>query len=92
MSLASISSGISSFTIPGSGAIPSADTGSSNVKESLRLNSGYLGNGDSGNALMISGVSSSGDGRSVMVEDDSGDSRNDESVTLSVCASSSGDG
>ena len=39
-----ISSGISGSTILASGTISSVDTGSSNLKESLRLNSGDLAN------------------------------------------------
>ena len=50
----SISIGISSFTVPGSGAMSSIDAGGNSVNESLRFNSGDLVNGDSGNDLMKS--------------------------------------
>ena len=79
----SISSGISSFTVPGSGAMSSIDAGDNSVNESLRFNSGDLVNGDSGNDLWNQKFCI-GAGGYVMVGVDSGDSGNGGSVTMKV--------
>ena len=88
----SISSGISSITVLGSGAMSSADAGSSNVSGSLGLNSGYSENGDSYNVWLRTCIWSSSAGRSVLVEVDSGDSGTGGYVTMSAGILSGGDG
>lgn len=67
----SISLDNSSSIVSVSVAISSVDTGSSGVVGTLRLNSGYQENGDSGNILTRICMWSSCTGRSVMVEVDS---------------------
>ena len=70
----SISSDISSSIASGWAAILSVDAVSSGVIGLLRLHSGDSANCDNGNILIRKYISSSGGGRSVMVEVDSGDS------------------
>ena len=70
----SISSDISRFIASGWATILSVDDVSSDVRGLLRLHSGYSANCDNSNILIRKYISSSGGGRSVMVEVDSRDS------------------
>ena len=80
----SVSSGISGFKSSGLVAMSNADTGSSNISGSLRLNGGDSENDDSGNLFMRRYVWSSSAGGSAMVEVDFRDSRTCGYVTMSA--------